>query len=468
MNRIGRLPHKAKQIAKFTFIDAPYLMELRPEDTVPMRTWFYRDGNIIIEESLESTLNYLEDIWQKEGPFDGILGFSMGGSVASIMASLPDRYPGLKFVIVGGAPDVPSHLLDSDKHSKIPKTIHSLHLIGLADNAVPPFVSQNLSARFYNPTVIEHEQGHCIPTRAAQLDRYVEFIRQFVIEGKNMANEREQAPEGSFQNPTEAHIIDSVEVCNLQNEEIEVLSSIYSSSEFKIIGDLPQKPYDPTIRCLAYLNPTSGVTGIPQKWIGNLAIQFTLRGSYPLKSNEVPIIEITSGSLSLLDFSTAHRRSLLHAVRQVAQDICQHEGETCLMQCIQAGNDWLSDGGRILQDFPVDMVESNDEKLEPVETGSDVVVPDIDEEIENEWIRQATIEAGHAAALAKARGLHETEIISCLNSEENIIASASARGLWNYTVGLVGKPSAGKVPAYASMIIFLIEYLLQRSHEGIT
>jgi hypothetical protein len=459
--RIGRFPHKAKQIAKFTFIDAPHFMELRPEDSTPMRTWFYRNGNIIIEESLETTLNYLEEIWRRDGPFDGILGFSMGGSVASMLTTMPERFPGVRFVLVGGAPDVPSHLLDSHGQSKIPRHIKSLHLIGLADNAVPPHVSHTLASRFVNPAVIEHEQGHCIPTRAAQLDGYVEFIRGFCEPADDLSplTESEDTPQ-----PTEAptnpskssspqqHLTETDAICQLQNEEVEVLGSIYSPEEFIILGDLPQKASDPTVRCKVMLNPSHSGNGIPVNWIGNLGIHFTLQASYPLKPNQPPVVEIITGNLSLLDFSTAHRRSLQQTIKQVASEVCQVEGETCLMQCIQAANDWLSDGGQILQtlrnDFDSELTEekSTDPEVSSIDcvSGSSIL-NDVDEEVENQWIKEATLEAGHAAAISKTRGMDMTDLTPDLLSEENIIASASARGIWNYTVGLVGKPSAGKV-----------------------
>jgi predicted alpha/beta superfamily hydrolase len=40
------------------------------------------------------------------GPFDGIFGFSMGGAIASLIAMKPDLFPGLKFVILSGSPDI--------------------------------------------------------------------------------------------------------------------------------------------------------------------------------------------------------------------------------------------------------------------------------------------------------------------------------------------------------------------------
>jgi hypothetical protein len=457
-------------------------MELRPEDTVPMRTWFYRTGNMILEESLEITLSYIEEIWKRDGPFDGILGFSMGGSLASMLTTMPSRFPGVKFVLIGGAPDVPTHLIDQRTgQSRIPKVIQSLHLIGLADNAVPSHVSHTLATRFTHPVVIEHEQGHCIPTRAAQLDRYVDFIRQFVPHS-NLSLPPHQIDENKNSSPpppsdstgsppvikkdscgasSSRPLIESLDICQLQTEEIEVLSSIYSSTEFILLDDLPHALSDPTIRCKAMLNPSQQTTAgvaIPLNWIGNLGIQFTLQSWYPLRPNQVPLIEIVTGNLSLLDFSTAHRRSLLQTIKQVAQETCQNEGETCLMQCIQAANDWLSDGGEILQTLLPSSAEmsvgdsegcSGEGKADEVDPNvPSSIFSEVDEAVEDEWIKQATLEAGHAAALAKThRGMND-EMLRELESEDNIIASASARGIWNYTVGLVGKPSAGKVKVF--------------------
>jgi hypothetical protein len=108
-----------------------------------------------------------------------IAGFSMGGSMAVIVASLPRRYPGLRFVLVGGARDLPPALLEDllqAEEAGANKTgtnragagvallpLPSLHLIGAADKVVPPESSRQLAGRFLAPRVIEHEQGHCIP-----------------------------------------------------------------------------------------------------------------------------------------------------------------------------------------------------------------------------------------------------------------------------------------------------------------
>lgn len=96
----------------------------------------------------------------------------MGGSMAVIVASLPARFPGLRFVMVGGARELPAAALQElGVHTgeagagNVPQRLPlpSLHLVGRADKVVPPASSHQLAARFAAPLVIEHEQGHCIP-----------------------------------------------------------------------------------------------------------------------------------------------------------------------------------------------------------------------------------------------------------------------------------------------------------------
>lgn len=86
--------------------------------------------------------------------------------MATIVASLPARFPGLRFVMVGGARELPEEVLSgltsgADRTDKI--ALPSFHLIGAADKVVPPESSRLLALRFSSPNVIEHEQGHCIP-----------------------------------------------------------------------------------------------------------------------------------------------------------------------------------------------------------------------------------------------------------------------------------------------------------------
>lgn len=108
------------------------------------------------------------------GPFDGIFGFSQGGAIGAVIASRPDLFPGLRFVIFAGAPDITDlHFPANTAHCRatsgqipdILPSLKSLHFAGLADMIVPAKRSQMLASRFASPQYIEHEQGHCIPTK---------------------------------------------------------------------------------------------------------------------------------------------------------------------------------------------------------------------------------------------------------------------------------------------------------------
>lgn len=478
--RFGRLPHKARNTAKFFFIDAPFLLELRGGDDIPMRTWFYREGDKILDETLETSLALLEDVWQRDGPFVGIFGFSMGGSLASILATMPLRFPGLQFVIVGGAPDVPSHLLDQLGHTKIPPTVKSLHLVGLADNVIPHHVSVKLSTRFSCPRVIEHEQGHCIPTRAAMLNTYVEFLEEMqacVPLTADLSQDIVQDTISSSSAPSAAtafpvlqqkSIVASDAIAALQSEEIEVLSSIFTPEEMTL-GGCPTTAGQPTASCRVLLSPGYGAEDVPARWMGNLGITFSLHSSYPELADCVPDIEIFTGSLSLLDFPLAYRRDLLSTVRATASHICQDAGETCLLQCIQTANEWLGDAkwARVPRmgsgasssansDALVSVLGSESgcegkgkgKEVSGVKTETEALQSLEEKEArrEEEWIRQATDEAGKAAALSKKTDASTSEECTVTEMDTSSVhVSASARGIWEYTVGLVGKPSAGKV-----------------------
>ena len=94
-------------------------------------------------------------------------GFSMGGSMAAIIVSLPARYPGPRCLLVGGARELPAGVLEDLGQCAHTATallpLPSLHIMGAADKVVPAESSRQLANRFVTPHIIEHEQGHCIP-----------------------------------------------------------------------------------------------------------------------------------------------------------------------------------------------------------------------------------------------------------------------------------------------------------------
>ena len=56
--------------------------------------------------------------------------------------------------------------------------VPSLHLIGLADNVVPPERSRALARSFHEPSMLEHDGGHVVPSGAAVLSGTLAFLRK--------------------------------------------------------------------------------------------------------------------------------------------------------------------------------------------------------------------------------------------------------------------------------------------------
>lgn len=195
--KLGRIPPKLKSLATLTIVDAPFDCEASPSsasfdaddasDSAPSaqspqpesigKTWFVRGpSGAIDEESLQRSISHLESVWREEGPFDGLLGFSMGGTLAAVISSenYASRFPGLQFLVCIGAPDVPEVL---DRLS-LPATLRSLHIAGESDTSVPAASSLALSRRFSAAEVCLHPQGHCIPMKAENVAWITQFVQK--------------------------------------------------------------------------------------------------------------------------------------------------------------------------------------------------------------------------------------------------------------------------------------------------
>ena len=163
VKKSGGLRKELKPLAEFVTYESPMKMD---GDLV---TWYdYRpvDG-VTRYRGLEESLLRLGDFMEREGPFDGVMGFSMG---AAITAFLCDRVvkgelpavAAFHFAVLISAPS------SRDETAQIAKQIDlpSCHIWGTTDNIIPSERSKELSDCFVNPTNIVHEGGHHMPTIA--------------------------------------------------------------------------------------------------------------------------------------------------------------------------------------------------------------------------------------------------------------------------------------------------------------
>ncbi|KAJ5728610.1 uncharacterized protein N7483_003118 [Penicillium malachiteum] len=199
--------------AELIYPTAPFSLAYEsPSDTSKVRnqhgswTWFQSES---LDESfpgLDASLTLIASILRDSGPFDGIVGFSQGGALAAMVASLleenrseafarlssegeggipyPDcfaqlNHPPLKFVVcISGY--AASH---SDYRAFYNPAIQTpmLHFLGSMDTVVEEESSMKLVGSCYRddanePAVIWHSGGHIVPGGKRELSAVTHFI----------------------------------------------------------------------------------------------------------------------------------------------------------------------------------------------------------------------------------------------------------------------------------------------------
>jgi predicted esterase len=340
-------------------LDAPHQLPKKEGNEVSGRYWFGRTpAGEWDQQSLDTSFEVLRDAWTRDGPFNGILAFSQGGTFATLAASLwfpsPPRgsastvscssssavaqaLPGLKFIICFGAPE----LAKWPAGSSISGEIRSLHFGGKTDTIVPINSSRQLAQRYAQHEFHEHEQGHCIPMKRPLMDIVIKFMMEMrsVIE-RGASTETVQIPrfeQAAVGNHPSSSIVEdnnsrlhraaakpqpaaelveraapvcaSDSIAEQQSTEIEALCAIFDASEVSIIRPAPGRAGEPT-GCVVIRLCSSEGSGDENWFCGDqIQLRFEMFETYP--ENSPLQIQLTTGNLSLLQFTIAMRKSLL-------------------------------------------------------------------------------------------------------------------------------------------------------------
>lgn len=136
------------------------------------------------------TLIHLQEVFSNMGPFDGVLGFSQGASVAATLCSLRQRSSGhntninFRFVILCSGFPSPAEEFQQfiSNSSMLPIDIPSLHIFGGTaglDKQIMSDASMQLASFFRSDccVVLKHSSGHIIPTQSSYIDRIKDFLQ---------------------------------------------------------------------------------------------------------------------------------------------------------------------------------------------------------------------------------------------------------------------------------------------------
>ncbi|XP_042417547.1 dihydrofolate reductase-like isoform X1 [Zingiber officinale] len=169
----------------------------------PYYEWFQYNKEFTEYENLEECISYLCDYMMKNGPFDGLLGFSQGAVLAAVLAGYQAQgqvlkdHPPIKFLVsISGSMFRDPSICGIAYRDPI--KVKSVHFIGEKDWLKLP--SEDLASAFDNPLVLRHPQGHTVPRldegAVKQLSEWTESIFR-----SNLANDHASRP-GSVESNT--------------------------------------------------------------------------------------------------------------------------------------------------------------------------------------------------------------------------------------------------------------------------
>jgi Predicted GTPase, probable translation factor len=484
---------------------------------------------LLYHEGLEESLEMLLNIWNDGGnnhntEFEGILGFSRGARLAHFIACLHQASGGRLFsklkyvVIVSGYGHVPmpenfpprgepwdeylASCTTNDDTFPL-NNIPSMHIMGRKDRLITLENSRALLPCYVDPVVYEHEGGHHVPMRAADVRAIVDFIDSACCSSDNSSRNRvtvaTEVPLKNVENMTgnigcidddkevqSCPVLDHHHCQNItlpdeehaliQQEECESMSMIFPN-EFQLLSTMIQKQqqqttatepltssldtaamdefgnesitmecqYDHPISYSVQLRPSAeeleqqDPEGTANKlWpVKEIALKVEYTAEYP---DALPKFSLVH-DMNLLEFKLCQEEACLEAVKKVAE---AELGMPCMMSCVYAAREFFEGGGLLAA-----LVRGEDGRNEQRE--KDTQEQDEEESVPSnipilarasEERRSHCIQEGLEIAYS-ILGYKECHGKDIGYGFENLCTGGKG-GSWKFTIGLVGKPSAGK------------------------
>jgi ribosome-binding ATPase YchF (GTP1/OBG family)/predicted esterase len=160
----------------FLHPDAPFELPLRRGDAVPMRSWYraQEGGSEAAIGAVRAAAAAAAAAAVAPIRIRGILAFSQGCMVAAELLRCGGVLPDLAFVVLAGGllpgawPAVLSPMLD----------VPALIFAGAKDSIVPLAKTKALAAAFRSHVFHVHDKGHCFPSRADECRQIVAFAQR--------------------------------------------------------------------------------------------------------------------------------------------------------------------------------------------------------------------------------------------------------------------------------------------------
>jgi acetyl esterase/lipase len=134
------------------------------------------------------TREAIVSVFSRQGPFDGVFGFSQGAALTGLLTGLraPDGKPtaakplAFDFAVMAGGflgiDTVLARMYGDGGSYDLP----SAHIIGRSDFIVPPEDSRRLAGKFKDPLILEHAGGHVIAGTPEIRKRFASFLEDML------------------------------------------------------------------------------------------------------------------------------------------------------------------------------------------------------------------------------------------------------------------------------------------------
>lgn len=463
---LGRLERFRKRLAadfdlEFVAPDAPFQVVQEEANNHSLQlTWWERQDTTY--QGLETTIELLKSPdYCNNHDIVGVMGFSQGARLAHLLLLLREHDPGflptLQFAILVAGYDapLPDNLPFREESFALKKNgimISSLHIFGENDSLVPSEQSRALMEYYSRPREYCHAGRHFIPSKKADIEIYLQFIKEVLV--------RKQSDQGSVAGTAERIAAIDEEYAMMQSEEVQsllamfpdelILRSKYKQGTNEDEDDIQlQYPIEYHIKLSKQDDVAEEESS---KWpIHPLTIQVTYPNRYP--AEEIPKYRLIHQNTNA-EFPSHQSDRVI----QILEETSRLElGMPSVLSGIYGIREYLDEAETELDQFT-----GQDTKTDSIDdTGP------TDEDIEDEDSRADGIIAPSSASQITKMDQEGLEIAERILKQWNFrsaSASASKRksaggGSWNYVIGLIGKPSAGKYVLYA-VVSFSVAYTL--------
>eukprot|EP00850_Spirogloea_muscicola_P019029 SM000182S03919 [mRNA] locus=s182:57282:60712:+ [translate_table: standard] len=198
--RTAALAKRLRGVAELVYVNAPHAVQPATSGTAAgaklRYTWLTgtHDGSEAAAQtnSWATSMAALQRELTDRGPYDGLLGFSQGAAVATLMAAAvhssqprdETEVPLFRFVILCSGYLPPPLLAPASALTAGRVRCPSLHIFGASGGDKHVAAAESLALVEYfaseSRTVVAHDCGHIIPAGKDFVDQYADFLRPFL------------------------------------------------------------------------------------------------------------------------------------------------------------------------------------------------------------------------------------------------------------------------------------------------